>query len=84
MKLAALILAGGSGTRLWPASRAAAPKQYLSFDGGPSYLQQALLRARRGLGADRGDHRRGADGGGGGAVSGAGGGLQRPALRPGP
>ena len=46
MKLAALILAGGSGTRLWPASRAAAPKQYLSFDGGPSYLQQALLRAR--------------------------------------
>lgn len=46
MKLATLILAGGSGTRLWPASRAAMPKQYLSFDGGPSYLQQALLRAR--------------------------------------
>ena len=46
MTLATLILAGGSGTRLWPASRAAAPKQYLSFDGGPSYLQQALLRAR--------------------------------------
>lgn len=46
MTLATLILAGGSGTRLWPASRAAMPKQYLSFDGGPSYLQQALLRAR--------------------------------------
>ena len=46
MSLATLILAGGSGTRLWPASRAATPKQYLSFDGGPSYLQQALLRAR--------------------------------------
>ena len=46
MGLVTLILAGGSGTRLWPASRAAAPKQYLSFDGGPSYLQQALLRAR--------------------------------------
>lgn len=46
MSLATLILAGGSGTRLWPASRAAAPKQYLSFDGGPSYLQQAVLRAR--------------------------------------
>ncbi|MDE0026617.1 MAG: mannose-1-phosphate guanylyltransferase [Spirochaetaceae bacterium] len=46
MSLITLILAGGSGTRLWPASRAAAPKQYLSFDGGPSYLQQALLRAR--------------------------------------
>ena len=46
MSLITLILAGGSGTRLWPASRAATPKQYLSFDGGPSYLQQALLRAR--------------------------------------
>ena len=46
MSLVTLILAGGSGTRLWPASRAATPKQYLSFDGGPSYLQQALLRAR--------------------------------------
>ena len=46
MRLVTLILAGGSGTRLWPASRAATPKQYLSFDGGPSYLQQALLRAR--------------------------------------
>ncbi|MDE0228267.1 MAG: mannose-1-phosphate guanylyltransferase [Spirochaetaceae bacterium] len=46
MSLITLILAGGSGTRLWPASRAAVPKQYLSFDGGPSYLQQALLRAR--------------------------------------
>ena len=46
MRLITLILAGGSGTRLWPASRAATPKQYLSFDGGPSYLQQALLRAR--------------------------------------
>ena len=40
MSLITLILAGGSGTRLWPASRAATPKQYLSFDGGPSYLQQ--------------------------------------------
>ena len=46
MSLVTLILAGGSGTRLWPASRAATPKQYLSFDGGPSYLQHALLRAR--------------------------------------
>ncbi len=46
MRLVTLILAGGSGTRLWPASRTATPKQYLSFDGGPSYLQQALLRAR--------------------------------------
>ncbi len=46
MSLATLILAGGSGTRLWPASRVATPKQYLSFDGGHSYLQQALLRAQ--------------------------------------
>ena len=44
--LASIIMAGGSGTRLWPASRAAAPKQYLVFGGAHSYLQQALLRAR--------------------------------------
>lgn len=44
--LATVILAGGSGTRLWPASRQATPKQYLAFGGAYSYLQQALLRAR--------------------------------------
>jgi mannose-1-phosphate guanylyltransferase / mannose-6-phosphate isomerase len=40
----ALILAGGSGTRLWPASREAYPKQFLKLSGGKSLLQQTLER----------------------------------------
>lgn len=36
----AVILAGGSGTRLWPASRAARPKQFLAFGGGRTLLQR--------------------------------------------
>src|SRR5262245_33929899 len=39
-----LILAGGSGTRFWPKSRAALPKQLLSLDGGPTLLEQAAAR----------------------------------------
>lgn len=38
------MLAGGSGTRFWPLSRRARPKQLLSLDGGPSLLRQALER----------------------------------------
>jgi mannose-1-phosphate guanylyltransferase/mannose-6-phosphate isomerase len=40
----ALILAGGSGTRLWPASREAYPKQFLKLNGEKSLLQQTLKR----------------------------------------
>jgi mannose-1-phosphate guanylyltransferase/mannose-6-phosphate isomerase len=40
----ALILAGGSGTRLWPASREAYPKQFLKLTDGKSLLQQTLER----------------------------------------
>jgi len=40
----ALILAGGSGTRLWPASREAYPKQFLRLGGKKSLLQQTLER----------------------------------------
>jgi len=40
----ALILAGGSGTRLWPASREAYPKQFLKLGGKKSLLQQTLER----------------------------------------
>ncbi len=45
MVLTPVILAGGSGTRLWPMSRAAYPKQFLSLGGDHSLLQQTLLRA---------------------------------------
>lgn len=39
-----LLLCGGSGTRLWPASRAAHPKQFVTFSGEISLLQKAALR----------------------------------------
>ena len=40
----ALILAGGSGTRLWPLSREYFPKQYLSFGRGRGSLFQETLQ----------------------------------------
>ncbi|NJL07694.1 MAG: mannose-1-phosphate guanylyltransferase/mannose-6-phosphate isomerase [Methylacidiphilales bacterium] len=39
-----LILAGGSGTRLWPVSRDGMPKQFLPLVGNRSTFQQALAR----------------------------------------
>ncbi|MCC6026925.1 MAG: mannose-1-phosphate guanylyltransferase/mannose-6-phosphate isomerase [Caldimicrobium sp.] len=39
-----LVLAGGSGTRLWPASREAYPKQFLKLGSEKSLLQQTLER----------------------------------------
>ena len=42
----ALILAGGSGTRLWPLSRKNFPKQFLKLDGNKSLLQQTVERLR--------------------------------------
>ena len=39
-----VILCGGSGTRLWPLSRAGFPKQFLSLTGNESLFQQAALR----------------------------------------
>src|ERR1035437_10357788 len=40
----ALIIAGASGTRLWPMSRASLPKQLIPFIGGKSLLQIAFDR----------------------------------------
>ena len=39
-----VVMAGGSGTRLWPLSRAAYPKQFLALDGQSSLLQQSVRR----------------------------------------
>ena len=40
----AVIMAGGSGTRLWPMSRARQPKQLIPFIKGKSLLQLAVDR----------------------------------------
>ena len=40
----AVIMAGGSGTRLWPLSRAAHPKQFLALHGDDTMLQATLKR----------------------------------------
>lgn len=39
-----VILAGGSGTRFWPLSRTARPKQLISITGGPTMLQRTVER----------------------------------------
>ncbi len=44
MKLRPVIMCGGSGSRLWPLSRAQYPKQLLALTGGHSLLQQTVQR----------------------------------------
>ncbi|KKZ15123.1 MAG: mannose-1-phosphate guanyltransferase, partial [Candidatus Synechococcus spongiarum 142] len=39
-----VVLCGGVGTRLWPLSRSAYPKQFLSLVGSHTMLQQTILR----------------------------------------
>ncbi len=43
--LVALVLAGGTGTRLYPAARSDRPKQFLSFGGDRSLLERTVDRA---------------------------------------
>jgi mannose-1-phosphate guanylyltransferase / mannose-6-phosphate isomerase len=50
MKLISVVLSGGAGTRLWPASRQAYPKPFISLGGSP-LLQQAVERGQS-CGAD--------------------------------
>ena len=47
-----VILCGGSGTRLWPASRADRPKQFLKLIGDRSSFQDTILRVKDLPGAD--------------------------------
>ena len=42
--LNAVILAGGSGTRLWPLSTPSFPKQFLPLPNGRSMIQESLAR----------------------------------------
>jgi mannose-1-phosphate guanylyltransferase len=49
----AVIMAGGAGTRLWPASRASRPKQVLRLFGGKSLLRESFERVVRVVPADR-------------------------------
>ncbi|HEY4083212.1 MAG TPA: mannose-1-phosphate guanylyltransferase/mannose-6-phosphate isomerase [Burkholderiaceae bacterium] len=47
-----VIMAGGSGTRLWPLSRAGYPKQFLVLSGNTSLFQQAAERLAALAGAE--------------------------------
>lgn len=40
-----IIMAGGFGERLWPASSHAHPKQFMTLDGDSSFLQESIRRA---------------------------------------
>ena len=44
MEITPIIMAGGSGSRLWPLSRQLRPKQFLDLLGSESLLQQTLAR----------------------------------------
>jgi len=46
MHIIPVVLSGGSGTRLWPVSRKAYPKQFLNLVGDSSLFQQTVARGR--------------------------------------
>src|SRR6201991_5369247 len=43
-KIVPVIMAGGKGPRLWPLSRASAPKQFIQFIGDTTLFQNTLTR----------------------------------------
>ena len=43
-KITPIILAGGTGTRLWPLSRKSYPKQFSNLLGSKTLFQQCALR----------------------------------------
>lgn len=48
----AVVLAGGSGTRLWPLSRLQLPKQFLKLEGERTLLEETIQRLHPLIGAD--------------------------------
>ena len=46
-KICAVILAGGSGTRLWPKSRSMRPKQFLKINDKDTMIQSTFKRLNR-------------------------------------
>lgn len=46
MRLYPVIMCGGAGTRLWPASRPSRPKQFIPLSGNRSLFQEAVLRTQ--------------------------------------
>lgn len=46
MKIRLVLIAGGSGTRLWPISRSALPKQFLKLSSDITMLQQTVQRTK--------------------------------------
>src|SRR5262245_25727106 len=49
----AIVMAGGSGTRFWPASRAHYPKQFLKITSERSLLEETIARAEHFAPPDR-------------------------------
>ena len=45
--LVPVIIAGGSGTRLWPLSRSGFPKQFLALGSNETLFQKACLRCKQ-------------------------------------
>ncbi len=45
-KIVPIVIAGGSGTRLWPSSRNSFPKQFQTLYGTKSLFQETLLRLK--------------------------------------